>query len=99
MNINQVIIILSSIFNANKQYLIKMIIKKYLKQEFPKPFFLYFHECRADKNTQIADYCCWAIHKKWTDGEMGPYSAIQNKIRSEFDIFEIGKKTYYEYNA
>ena len=72
-----------------------MIIKKYLKQEFQKPFFLYFHECRSDKNTQIADYCSWAIYKKWTYGEMRPYSAIQNKIRSEFDVFGIGENIYY----
>jgi len=98
-NINQVIIILSSIFNASKQYLIKMIIKKYLKQEFPKPFFLYFHECRADKNTQIADYCSWAIYKKWTDGEIRPYSAVNKgkKIKSEFDVFETGQTIYYKY--
>ena len=99
INIDQAVVILSSIFNKSKQELIKKTIKIYLEQEFLKPFFLYFHQCRADKNTQIADYCCWAIHKKWTDGEMRPYSAIQNKIRSEFDIFEIGKKIYYEYNA
>ena len=99
ININQAVIILSSIFNTNKQELIKKTIKIYLEQEFLKPFFIYFHQCRADKNTQIADYCCWAIHKKWTDGEIRPYSANQNKIRSEFDIFEIGKKIYYEYNA
>lgn len=94
-NIDLVVVILSSIFDKNKQALIKMIIKKYLKQEFQKPFFLYFHQCGADKNTQIADYCSWAIHKKWADGEMRPYGAIQNKIRSEFDIFGIGENTYY----
>ena len=99
INIDQAVVVLSSIFNKSKQELIKKTIKIYLEQEFLKPFFIYFHQCKADKNTQIADYCCWAIHKKWTDGEMRPYSAIQNKIRSEFDIFEIGKKTYYEYNA
>jgi len=98
-NIDLVVVILSSIFTKDKQDLIKMIIKKYLKQEFQKSFFLYFHQCKADKNTQIADYCCWAIHKKWTDGEMRPYSAIQNKIRSEFDIFGIGETIYYEYST
>ncbi len=98
-NIDLVVVILSSIFTKGKHDLIKMIIKKYLKQEFQKPFFLYFHQCKADKNTQIADYCCWAIHKKWTDGEMRPYSAIQNKIRSEFDIFGIGETIYYEYST
>ena len=99
INIDLAVVVLSSIFNKSKQELIKKTIKIYLEQEFLKPFFLYFHQCKADKNTQIADYCCWAIHKKWTDGEMRPYSAIQNKIRSEFDIFEIGETIYYEYST
>ena len=76
-----------------------MIIKKYLKQEIPKPFLLYFHECRSDKNTQITDYCCWSIYKKWTDGEIRPYNAVNkgNKIKSEFDIFKTGQVVYYKY--
>lgn len=97
--VDQVIIVLSSIFDANKRELIKKTIKIYLKQKFIKPFYLYFHECRSDKNTQIADYCCWAIYRKWTDGEMRPYNAVKkgNKIKSEFDIFQTGTIIYYEY--
>ena len=96
-HIEQVIIILSSIFSQKKHALIKMTIKKYLKQIFSKPFFLYFHSCNSDKNTQIADYCGWAIYRKWTDGEMRPYSVIENKIKNEFDMFRLGNSIYYEY--
>ncbi len=95
--VEQVVIVLSSIFDANKRELIKKIIKIYLKQISSNPFYLYFHENRSDKNTQIADYCCWAIYRKWTDGEIRPYNAVNkgNKIKSEFDIFETGKTIYY----
>jgi hypothetical protein len=74
-------------------------IKIYLKRIFSNPFYLYFHQNRSDKNTQIADYCCWAIYKKWTDGEIRPYNAVNkgNKIKSEFDIFKTGKTIYYKY--
>ena len=97
--VDQVVIILSSIFDANKRELIKKIIKIYLKQISSKPFYLYFHESRSDKNTQIADYCCWAIYRKWTDGEIRPYNAVNkgNKIKSEFDIFKTGQTIYYNY--
>lgn len=96
--VDQVVIVLSSIFDVNKRELIKKIIKIYLKQIFSNPFYLYFHQNRSDKNTQIADYCCWAIYKKWTDGEIRPYSAVNkgNKIKSEFDIFKTGKTIYYK---
>jgi len=99
VKVDQVVIVLSSIFDVNKRELIKKTIKIYLKQIFSNPFYLYFHQNRSDKNTQIADYCCWAIHKKWTDGEIRPYNAVNkgNKIKSEFDIFKTGKAIYYNY--
>ena len=95
--VDQVVIVLSSIFDVNKRELIKKTIKIYLKQIFSNPFYLYFHQNRSDKNTQIADYCCWAIYRKWTDGEIRPYNAVNkgNKIKSEFDIFKTGKTIYY----
>ena len=95
--IDQVVVVLSSIFDANKRKLIEKTIKVYLKKIYSKPFYLYFHENRSDKNTQIADYCCWAIYRKWTDGEIRPYNAVKkgNKIKSEFDIFETGSTLYY----
>ena len=96
--VDRVVIVLSSIFDVNKRELIKKTIKIYLKQIFSNPFYLYFHQNRSDKNTQIADYCCWAIYRKWTDGEIRPYSAVNkgNKIKSEFDIFKTGKTIYYK---
>jgi len=95
--VDQVVIVLSSIFDVSKRELIKKIIKIYLKRIFSNPFYLYFHQNRSDKNTQIADYCCWAIYKKWTNGEIRPYNAVNkgNKIKSEFDIFKTGKTIYY----
>jgi hypothetical protein len=99
VKVDQVVIVLSSVFDVNKRELIKKTIKIYLKQIFSNPFYLYFHENRSDKNTQITDYCCWAIYRKWTDGEMRPYNAVKkgNKIKSEFDIFKAGQTIYYNY--
>lgn len=97
-DIEKVVIILSSIFNSKKRDLIKLTIKRYLKLNFSKPFFLDFHSCKSDINTQIADYCGWAIYKKWTDGTTRYYDAIGNKIKNEFDMFRKGNFIYYEYN-
>jgi hypothetical protein len=44
---------------------------------------------------QVADYCCWAISRKWEQGDDRSYALIQNKIGSEFDVFRSGRTLYY----
>ncbi len=51
---------------------------------------------------QAADYCCWALKKKY--GEWGqkidlrPYKEIGHSVKSEFDIFQTGTTKYYQPN-
>ena len=49
----------------------------------------------SDPCLWVADYCCWAIQRKWERDDTRSYALIQPKIRSEFDAFRIGTKTYY----
>ena len=49
----------------------------------------------SNKNAQIADYCCWAIYRKWEKGDLRSHDLIKNKIRSEFDMFAKGNIKYY----
>ncbi len=49
----------------------------------------------ADTGLQIADYCGWAIQRKWESGDIRSYDLIHDKIRSEFDAFSPGSKYYY----
>jgi hypothetical protein len=43
----------------------------------------------------VADYCCWALSRKWEKGDDRSYALIQDKIRSEFDVFRSGRTFYY----
>ena len=97
--IEKIIVVLSSThFPRSKEELIKSTVKVYLKKHFFKPFYIYFHDAKSDKNSQIADYCCWTIYVKWERRELRPYHSIKDKIKSEFDIFKGGNGTiYYEY--
>lgn len=36
---------------------------------------------------QVADYCSWAIHRKWERGDSRSYDLIKSKIRTEFPFF------------
>ena len=48
-----------------------------------------------DPALQVADYCSWAIQRKWERGDARSYASIANKVKSEFDLFERGKVIYY----
>lgn len=60
-----------------------------------------FWMARTDPCLWVADYCSWAIQRKWEHTWRGQpdersYNLIRNKIRSEFDIFRLSAITYYE---
>lgn len=49
----------------------------------------------TDMGLQIADYCCWAIQRKWERKDERSYVLIESRIRSEFEIFRDGRRYYY----
>lgn len=49
----------------------------------------------SDPCLQIADYCCWAIQRKWEMGDTRSHVLIASKIRSEYPMFRFGRTRYY----
>lgn len=41
---------------------------------------------------QVADYCCWAVHRKWERGDCRSYDLISDHIGIEFELFGSGDK-------
>jgi len=91
----KIIIIFDAIFNPNKQEFIKKHLKQYFKQRFEIVPYVNFYQVKADINCQIADYCGWALIRKWERNDLRSYGLINKKISSEFLIFETGETTYY----
>jgi hypothetical protein len=59
-----------------------------------------FWAARTDPCLWVADYCSWAIQRKWEQTWEGKpddrsQKLIADKIKSEFDIFARGTQTYY----
>lgn len=94
-HIEQVVVVLGAVFTKKKQDYILKNLKKYLKDNFGKPFFIYFHHVQCDINCQIADYCGWAIYVNWERGETRPFESIRTKVKSMFEIFKTVKTEYY----
>ena len=53
------------------------------------------HQSRSHYGLQVADYCCWAIFRKWQRGESAWYDRIKPALRSEHDVFESETHHYY----
>jgi len=52
-------------------------------------------DASSDACLQVADYCGWALQRKWETGDSEPYNRISSKIRSEYDLFARGTTCYY----
>ena len=72
-SLDQVVVVLLSLFTKNKMKLVTKALKTYLKKYTSYPFNIYFHCSQADINCQIADYCGWAVYVKYERGETRPY--------------------------
>lgn len=87
VEIDNIVIVLSSLFQKEKQELIQKSLKSYLKNMVKCPFEIYFHQNKADLNCQLADYCGWAIYINWERQESRSYVLIRDKIVSENKVF------------
>jgi Protein of unknown function (DUF3800) len=54
-----------------------------------------FMPCHADPCLQVADYCAWAIQRRWERGDSRSYDLIRNKITYEYDLWSHGNTHYY----
>lgn len=65
------------------------IVKRRLARMLPSGMRLraFHHPSCSHYGLQLADYCSWAMFRKWERGDPSYYDRIQGAVRSEFDIF------------
>lgn len=54
-----------------------------------------FLDSAKDPGLWVADYCAWAIQRKWEVGDERSYALIADRIHTEFDLWKRGEQTYY----
>lgn len=54
-----------------------------------------FIDSMGDPLLWAADYCAWAVQRKWELADGRSYDLIAPKIATEFDLWELGKTYYY----
>jgi hypothetical protein len=54
-----------------------------------------FWPTESDPCLQVADYCTWAIQRKWERQDSRSHVLIKPKIRSEYDVWKRGQTFHY----
>lgn len=95
--IGDVTVITDAIPLNKKREAIEKAVKQTLSDMLPAStnYRILHHQSRSHYGLQIADYCNWAVLRKWEKGDSLYYDQIKHAIKSEFDIFRTGKTKYY----
>jgi len=54
-----------------------------------------FRPSQTDCGLQVADYCAWAIQRKWERNDFRSYNLIKARITYEYDLWNRGHTFYY----
>ena len=93
---SQIIVITDRLPVMRKRRAVEKAIQQALADKLPSiPHRILHHESATHYGLQVADFCNWAVYRKWERGERDAYDAIRPALRSEFDIFERGTRRYY----
>jgi len=96
-NYQNIIVLTDSIPVNKKRRAVEKATKITLAQMLPSGtrYQVLHHESRSCAGLQVADYCNWAIFRKWERQDYRSYNIIGAGIKSEFNIFAISGTTYY----
>ncbi len=70
-------------------------IKDVMQQTVPGKHTTNFCPAAADPCVQVADYCAWAIQRKWERNDQRSYDLVQDRITYEYDLWRRGTEHYY----
>lgn len=93
---DQLLVIGASIGTKKKLAVFRSAVKDVMNQTSPTSAMqtaIWTAEC--DPCLQIADYCPWAIQRKWELADTRSYDLIKDKISTEYDLFRSGTTFYY----
>lgn len=94
--VEKVIVITDTIPVNKKRRAIERAARTALHSMLPPEmnYHILHHQSRSHYGLQVADYCCWAIFRKWQTGEKTWYDRIKPAVRSELELFRSQSKYY-----
>lgn len=93
----EILIAAASVGTGRKKTAFKLALESVATQVTPlrKRSSVAFWPAHSEPCLQIADYCTWAIQRKWERGDARAYDLIEKMVESEYDLWSRGGKHYY----
>ncbi len=86
----------ASIGTKKTQAVFTSAVNDVVQQHWPRDRWeTFFCTAASDPCVQLADYCTWAIQRKWERGDTRSYDLIKDRISYEFDLWSKGAIHYY----
>lgn len=89
---------IATIGTKKKRILFEDAVRDVINQKISKRSWrASFWPCQSDPCLWVADYCTWAIQRKWESGgrDVRSYDLIRDKIKYEYDLWQRGNRHYY----
>lgn len=87
--VDRIVVWAARIGTSRKRGTFEKAIKTYLANlEANHPYQIFIHSSASHPMLQVADYCSWALMKRWRDGEIRPYSRIASAVLKELELFQ-----------
>jgi hypothetical protein len=94
--VDQAHIIVDTVPDKQQQTALQKTLRQKAEQAMGQiPFSINHHSSASHAMLQVADYCAWAIHKRWQSGDSRSYDLISGKVENEFDLYRKGERIYY----
>lgn len=93
----EVVVTTDNIPIRRKRNAIEKAVKQTLASMLPSGtrYRVLHHASKSCASLQVADYCNWAVFRKWERGDSRSYELIRPALKSEYDIFKTGGAFYY----
>ncbi len=97
-NYDEVVVMTDSLPFTSKRRVVEKAVKTELGRMLPSHirYRLLHHSSKACLYLQVADYCNWAIYRKWEGGDRRSLDLISPAVKSQYDIFQTGTIRYYK---
>lgn len=92
---SELLLVAASVGTGNRRRAFLAAVESALWEATDAPARVAFWPASADACLQAADYCAWAIQRKWERGDERSYDLIRNRIVREHDLFYRGASTFY----
>lgn len=95
-NDDKLLVTAASIGNRKEKMTFNTALSDVMNQTLPpNSWAVDFRPAATDPCIQVADYCAWAIQRKWETGKDQAYKLIEDRITYEYDLWQRGLKHYY----